>query len=182
MEKNRRYMLILGREDLLNKLRNHKKEKTEDNVLKKIKMLDQEIKGKLGESTCNIFNRSLVEFIMTISIDQIRKPSRQRLAMMRLSDSQECRLQTAPRPTMERLPVSCFSEGDTHSVETILWILVFSRASDTTLLQCWAAAPGQSCDPRGNSNVLITFRRQTILKVSLSGQCSINCTRYSTLL
>ena len=33
-------------------------------MFSKINILDKEIKGKqLGESTCNIFNKSLIEFI-----------------------------------------------------------------------------------------------------------------------
>ena len=65
-----------GGKTFLSKLRNHKGEKQRI-MLSKIKILDKEIKGKqLGESTCNIFNKSLIEFIRKwISTDQIRKSS-----------------------------------------------------------------------------------------------------------
>lgn len=158
-------------------------------MFSKIKMLDKEIKGKqLGESTCNIFNRSLVEFMWNwISIDQIRKPSRQkRLAMMRLSNSQECRCRW---PLTDDGATSSFLFHSGVKAIHIQWKPYFGFWSFLGLVIQPCCNAGQRLlvshvIMRVNSQHSYNLRVPTnhSERISLSGQCSINCTRYSTLL
>ena len=139
-------------------------------MFSKINILDKEIKGKqLGESTCNIFNKSLIEFIWKwISTDQIRKSSQEkRLAIMWSSNSQQCKCRW-PLTDDGTTPHFLFYRG--VKVIHFQWKPHFGLWSFPGLVIQPCGNAGQrlrvSQWPQGQTaSILITFvSRQTILK------------------